>query len=583
MQRLKPVDVVIAGGGWTGLLLAKEIVSRTPLSVVVLERGPARKQSEYAMGMDELDYTIRLRLMQNVAEDTVTHRHSTKHEALPVRQYGSFNPGTGTGGSGEHWTGLAYRYFEDQFRLSSLLREKVGAAKLPENLAVQDWGVTYDELEPYYWKAELMMGVGGKAGNLRGEKHEGGNPFEAPRQNEYPNPPHKSTYFGTLFQKAAKELGYHPYYVPAATLTRDYTNPDGVSRPGCAYCGYCMRYGCMIGAKSQPSNTLMPVLRKHAGFKLLNGCWVRRVVHRDGKATGVNYIDAAGQEVFQPASLVVSSSFTIGNTKLLYLSGVGEPYNPQTGKGTLGRNFTHQVATGTQFFVDQHMNGFMGAGGLSIGVSDFEGDLRPEPAPGMLRGFVLRASSAGQAPITAFGVIPANEVKSNWGAAWKKSAVHWYDKTAQITMEGEHLAYRHNYLDLDPRYTDKYGDPLLRMTMDWTDHERLQVAQANKIAERIAKQIGGMHIRSRTAPERYTVLSYQSSHIQGGTIMGTSPETSVLNPWLQHWQMPNLFVLGASAYPQNASANPTLTALALTYRTADAIVNRYLKRPGALA
>jgi choline dehydrogenase-like flavoprotein len=75
----------------------------------------------------------------------------------------------------------------------------------------------------------------------------------------------------------------------------------------------------------------------------------------------------------------------------------------------------------------------------------------------------------------------------------------------------------------------------------------------------------------------------QSTHIQGGAIMGRSPDCSVVNPYMQHWQVPNLFVLGASGFPQNASANPTPTILALTYRTADAIVNRYLKNPAALA
>ena len=75
---------------------------------------------------------------------------------------------------------------------------------------------------------------------------------------------------------------------------------------------------------------------------------------------------------------------------------------------------------------------------------------------------------------------------------------------------------------------------------------------------------------------------YKSTHVQGGTIMGASPETSVVNPWLQHWQVENLFVLGASTFPQNASGNPTLTLLAQTLRTADAVVSRYLKKPGRL-
>jgi gluconate 2-dehydrogenase alpha chain len=65
--------------------------------------------------------------------------------------------------------------------------------------------------------------------------------------------------------------------------------------------------------------------------------------------------------------------------------------------------------------------------------------------------------------------------------------------------------------------------------------------------------------------------------------MGADPATSVVNPWLQHWQTPNLFVLGASVFPQNASGNPTLTILAQTLRTADALVTSYFKHPGPLA
>ncbi len=81
----------------------------------------------------------------------------------------------------------------------------------------------------------------------------------------------------------------------------------------------------------------------------------------------------------------------------------------------------------------------------------------------------------------------------------------------------------------------------------------------------------------------YAVTYYQSTHVQGGIIMGDSPERSAVNTWLQHWQMPNLWITGGCTFPQNESANPTLTILAVTYRAADAFVDRYLKNPGALA
>ncbi|HZS49752.1 MAG TPA: GMC family oxidoreductase [Bryobacterales bacterium] len=595
MKKLKPVDVVIVGGGWTGLAMAKEITGRTALNVVVLERGPARKTSDYMDMMDEVDNALRHRMMQNIAEETVTHRFSRNETAVPVRQYGHFLPGAGTGGAGEHWTGIAYRFLEDEFVLATAMREKYGASKLPEGLSVQDWGVTYAELEPYYWKAEQMMGVGGKAGNLRGKLIEGGNIFEAPRQQEFPNPPHKTTYTIELFGKAARELGYHPYPTPAATLSQTYTNPDGITRPGCAYCNYCMLYGCMIEAKAQPTNTLLPIVQKRKTFTLRNHAWVRRVIHRNGKAEGVMYMDEHGEEVLQPAHIVVLASWTMNNTRLLYLSKIGDPYDPETAKGTLGKNLTHQARgdSGGVVLFEKRVLGHGGAGGMGFRLSDFDGFNGIDQFPGVLRGGSIGGGGVGGHPISSFGNIPPGAARRNWGSEWKKAALEWHGRiVAAGGFSGEHLAYRQNYMDLDPTYTDKWGDPLLRHTIDWTEHEHKQAAMAGAIAAKLARQMaalagakyvqgGGRGGGSRT--QRYQVVSYNSTHVQGGAIMGSSPETSVVNTYLQHWKMPNLFVVGGSAFPQNASGNPTLTALAITYRSADALIERYLQHPGVIA
>ena len=583
MQQLKPVNVVIAGGGLVGLTLAKEITARTSLSVVVLERGQPRKVSDYSAGMDELDYALRFRMMQNLAEETATHRHSARAMAVPIRQYGSFNPGTGVGGAAEHWGGISYRFYPENFRLATFLREKHGN-RLPETLMVQDWGVTYDEVEPYYFRAEQLIGVCGKAGNLQGRKIDGGNVFEGPRSHEYPNPPHKMTYAVTAFEKAARDLGYHTYPVPTATLSRTYTNPDGVTRAACAYCGYCTRYGCMIGAKAQPTNVLMPVLAKRKNFTLRTGCNVRRIEHREGKAEGLHYLDAAGMEIYQPADIVIIASWTLNNSRLLMLSKLGETYDPATGKGTVGKNLTHQVSQATRVFLDKPLNAFMGAGGLGIGISDFDGKEGVDGFPGVMRGGNIRLMTTGEGPIASFGPVPPGETKSDWGPEWKKAALAWHDHSASINSEAEHLAYRQNHLDLDPTYTDKFGDPLMRMTLDWTDHERAQGAMLAKIQAQIGKAMNG-----RVGPanarllERYTITQYQSTHVNGGAIMGTTPANSVVNPWLQHWQAPNLWVVGGSAFPQNGSGNPTLTILALTLRMADGLIDRYLKHPGGLA
>ncbi len=582
MQRLKPVDVVIVGGGFTGLLLAKELTQRTGLTVSILERGPARKNGDYAAGMDELDFAIRLRMMQNLGDETLTHRHDARASAVPVRQYGSFQPGNGTGGAGEHWGALSYRFSEELFRLKSHLQEKHGGSKIIENVIAGDWGVTYNELEPYYWRSEQLMGVGGKAGNLKGQKIAGGNVFEAPRQNEYPNPPHKHAYVTTVFQKAALDSGHHPYPLPTATLSQTYKNPDGVTRTGCQYCGFCTRFGCMIGAKAQPTNLFLPLLGNKKKFTLHAGSQVRRVLHKDGQATGVTYTDASGNEFEQPARIVVMASWTLNNSRLLMLSKIGDVYDPATGKGTLGRNLTHQVNANIRFFLDKPLNTFMGAGGLGFGIDDYDGDRGFDEKAGLLRGGTMRVQNSGEGPLQGFGRYPAGEAAKNWGSEWKKASLRWHDRNAAVAFEGGHFPYRQNHLDLDPTYTDKFGDPLIRLTLDWTDHERAQANMAIRVASDLVKKMGAK-LGDTRGLGKYSVTFYQSTHVQGGTILGTSPETSVLNPWGQHWNMPNVWAMGGSTFPQSDSGNPTLTIVAMAYRTADAIIDKYLKHPGALA
>jgi gluconate 2-dehydrogenase alpha chain len=233
VKTLPRADVAIAGGGWAGLLLAKELGARTGLSVVVLERGGPRKTADYFEGMDELDYAIRLRMMQDASKETVTFRHTIKDRALPVRQFAGFLPGTGVGGTGEHWGGITPRFLPDCFEIHTRTVERYGAGRLPANHSIQDWGITYSDLEPFYTRAEQLLGISGKAGL---------DPFEGQRSAEYPTPPQKMAYFPGLFSEAARSMGYHPVPSPSANLSKTYRNPDGVVRPACEYCGFCERF-----------------------------------------------------------------------------------------------------------------------------------------------------------------------------------------------------------------------------------------------------------------------------------------------------------------------------------------------------
>ena len=586
MKTLPSVDAVIVGGGWAGLLMAKELGARTSLNIVVLERGPSREPADYSTDMDELDYAIRLRMMQDLSKETVTLRYDLTEHALPLRQHGAFLPGSGVGGSGEHWNAQVPRFLPDCFELLTKTTEKYGAHALPEDHAVRDWGITYNELEPYYARVDKLLGTSGKAGNLRGQLIDGGNIFEGWRSEEYPTPPTKMPYFSALFRDAAKSLGYHPYPAPSANISQTYTNPDGISRGGCTYCGFCGRFGCMVGAKAQPTNLLLPIIQKRKNVSLRTGAWVRRVLFEarpKSVARGVTYVDASGEEVFQPASLVFLASWTFNNTRLLLLSGIGEPYDSFTGGGTVGSNLTHQVSVGsaTAFF-DQPLNRFMGSGSAGILFSDFDRDDLERGSLNFIRGGYLAARGYGFQPIGAFGVLP-NSINATWGSEWKKASVSYYDRTATIGFAGEHLAYKTNFMDLDPVYKDALGDPLLRLTLDWRDNERKMVEFATRKAVEVARAMDAREINSFPGLRSYDSAHYNSTHIQGGTIMGNLPAHSVVSPYLQHWQLSNLFILGGSTFPQNASANPTPTILAFVYRAADAIVDRYLRHSGPLA
>jgi gluconate 2-dehydrogenase alpha chain len=582
VEYLDPVDVVIVGSGWAGMIMAKEIASRTSLSVLVLERGgPFRGLTAYGEDMDEVDTQLRFRRMESADKGVFTSRSSYKDRANPIRQFGTHHPGTGVGGCSEHWGAFAARFLPEMFTLATHLKERHGATKLPEDLTIQDWGITWKDIESCYWRAEQMMGIGGKAGNVNGEKIEGGNIFEGPRSHEFPNPPHVMPHMPLLFARAAKESGYHPFPMPSAALSRNYTSPDGVTRIACQYCGHCSRYGCMVGAKATPSSALLPVLQKKNNFRLRPRSHVRRVVHSDGKVAGVSYVDEAGKEFMQPADAVVLSAWALNNARLLMLSGIGEQYDPITGKGTLGKNPTYDVLTSCEFFLDKPLNNFMGGGGVGMAIGDFSGDLSEEGVKeGAYRGGIILAHAEGSNPISSFGKIPEGESRTNWGSTWKNAVLKWQDKSAGFVCGGSHFAYRGNYMDLDPTYLDKWGDPLLRMTMNYTDTDRKQEAYIAKKEAEIAKAMGAAGISAGGGTNHPPGTGSEHSH--GGAIMGTSPETSVVNPYLQHWEFPNLWIVGASAFPQ-ADSPPTLTIAALSYWAADAFVDRYAKRPGALA
>src|ERR1700726_2457850 len=204
-RKLPRKDAVIVGLGWTGSILANELTD-AGLDVVAIERGPWRDTAtdfSISYAQDELRYRLQHELFLRPAQTSLTFRNQEDQTALPVRTWGAFMLGNGVGGGGVHWNGETWRFLPTDFTARTHLTRGYGAPFLPEDMTIQDWGITYDELEPHYDRFEYLCGVSGTAGNLNGQIQPGGNPFEAPRTRESPPPPMKEPYFGALFRKGA--------------------------------------------------------------------------------------------------------------------------------------------------------------------------------------------------------------------------------------------------------------------------------------------------------------------------------------------------------------------------------------------
>jgi gluconate 2-dehydrogenase alpha chain len=582
--KLKEVDAVVVGLGWTGGILSKEL-TEAGLKVVALERGGMRNTAnDYSLPgvRDELRYVHRHDLMQNTQRDTITIRNNVKMEALPMRQLGSFLPGEVVGGSSVHWSGHTWRWTDMEFKVRSLYEERYGRNYIPADMTIQDWGITYAELEPYYDKFEYTAGVSGKAGNLRGQIQPGGNPFEAPRAREYPLPPLTTILASQMFSEAAKNMGYHPFPRPSANASRAYTNPDGAQFGACQYCGFCQRFGCEANAKGSAHMTVIPIAMRNPNFELRTHSWVTRVLKDGKRVTGVTYTNIlTGEEYEQPAGIVLLTAYAINNVHLMLLSGIGEPYDPATQKGIIGKNYCYQTGVGANlFFEGRNFNPFMSAGGSNWTADDFNINWNFDRSPhGFVGGYNVGSGFNTALPI---GYRPVPRGTPSWGREWKKATAKWYQTAMNIGASGSVMANRYNYYDLDPVYRNAFGQPLMRMTFDYTENELKLGRHAAETVNAIAKSMNPTHLNTASVRQSWSVVPYQSTHNTGGTIMGTRPGNSAVNKYLQSWDAHNLFLIGANVFAHNASYNPTGPVGALAYWTADAIKTRYIKNPGML-
>ncbi|SDI64407.1 GMC family oxidoreductase [Natribacillus halophilus] len=567
--QLDPVEVLVVGSGWAGGIVSAEL-AKAGHEVVCLERGEEKAIEDYMHVKDELRFSTRYQMMQDLSKETITSRHKRDITALPVRTQDDMMVGNDEGGGSVHWSGATFRFLPYDFEIYSQTVEQYGEDKIPEGMTLQDWGITYDELEPYYDRYEKTAGISAEE-----------NPIGPYRSDSYPNPPMVDTPNIALFKEAAANLGYHPYQHPSANITENYENPDGQTIAQCQYCAFCNAYGCDYGAKADPIVTVLATAKETGNFEMRAKAHARRITYDGEQATGVVYVDTAtGTEYEQPAGVVVLAGFTFTNTRLLLLSDIGIPYNPETGEGVIGKNFTGHFLSmmgARGFFDERKFNLYMGAGALGATFDDYSGDNIDHTDVDFLHGGEVEIRQYGERPIESNHV---PEGTPNWGRDFKEKSIFYANRNLHVRFQPGTLPWVFNYTDLDPTYTDMYGDALLRVTNEYTDQDKNLIRHGIDVCREVLEEMGADIIDEDEIPEEFD-NHYSGGHYAGGAIMGDDPETSAVNNYLQMWDAENLFVVGASAFPHFGNYNPTGTVGALAYRAAEGI-EQYLENDGGM-
>lgn len=558
---LKPADVAVIGLGAAGGVAVLPL-ARAGLNVVGIEAGAWMDPGTFKP--DEIHNTIRAQVtsVPKAQREIPTFRTSVAERARQAPAHPMMNA---IGGSSIHYWAQSWRYHPWDFRVRSEVIRRYGASAVPVGTTLEDWPLTYDEIEPYYDLIEHEVGVSGKAGNIQGALDPRGNIFEGSRQREYPMPPLADTDFTDRMLAAGKKLGWHPFRGPAAINSQPYGG-----RPGCALHGYCDRGGCHVSAKNSTAVTTIPAALKTKHLTIADRAQVTRIIAgATGRVTGVNYI-RDGREYFQPAKVVLLASYTYENARLLLLSqSKAYPRGLSNNHGQVGKHyFGHWQSIGVSALFPFDLNAWYGAMAQSVEIDDWGDDHFDHTGLGFIGGTGLHVSTEkhpiSSASMATFSRAPA------WGSKWKRfvheNAGRWVFAYLQTTS----FPYENTFLDLDPDIRDSLGDAVCRITSGPKPNEARAGAFGEEKMEQWFRAAGAIEVIKNPNPGPGL-----STHALGGTRMGNDPAMNVVDRWGFSHEAPNLGILGGSIIGTSSARNPTLTIQALAWRTAEHLVQNW--------
>jgi choline dehydrogenase-like flavoprotein len=530
------VDFVIVGSGAAGGVLAKEL-STNGFRVVVLEQGPYLTPAEFSH--NEVEVNIQHQLTNNPSIQPNTFRKTPQDKAQTQQ---SVLYGRCVGGSSVHFTANFWRFHEIDF----VERSKVG--DIP-GATFADWPITYADLEPYYTKVEWEVGVSGLAG---------ASPFDPPRSKPYPMPPLPVKGSGVIFERAARKLGYHPFPAPMAILSQP--------RPGrsaCVNCGFCLGFGCEVGAKSTSLSAMIPVAEATGRCEIRPNCYVHQIAtDKNGRATGVVYFDAKRNTHLQKAKAVIVSANGAETPRLLLLSASSQfPNGLANSSGAVGKNLMPNSGLVAFGVFEEPLNDYKGFAVSRIFHDFYEMD--PQKV-GFYGGGGLDARFDFTPGSFAMGGLPPGTPR--WGKEFKKALHHNFTRTMQIFCHATSLPVEANSFSLDSDVKDAWGLPALRMT--FRDHPN-DLKMMEWMKDRAMEILDAAGAKTKWHPP---VQETQFAvHLLGTCRMGNDPKSSVINADHRTHDVANLFLCDGSSLVTSGRGQPTMTIQALAFRAADRI------------
>jgi choline dehydrogenase-like flavoprotein len=556
----KQFDVCIIGSGAGGGMAAK-ILTEGGLNSVLLEAGPdlhPEKDFKMLMWPYELPHRgagLGGKASENYGEflapNGAWNIEGEPYTSAPGSNFQWFRSRI-VGGRTNHWGRIALRFAPIDFKSNT--RDGLG----------DDWPITYDDLAPYYDKVESYIGVFGTRENVP----------SAPDGLFLPPPKPRCTEL--MVKKACDKLNITCIPSRLAILTRALNG-----RLPCHYCGQCGR-GCTTASNFSSSQVLLPPAMQTGKLTLITGAMAREIlVDKDGKATGVSYIDKAtrSEKRVNARAIVVAASACESSRLLLNSKSTMYPNGIANSSGAVGKYLMDSVGSSGYGYIPQlektPPHNHDGVGGMHMYMPWWKFD-RKNDFP---RGYHIEFGGGRAMPgIGMFGDL--NDEEEGYGLQLKQRARKAYGCYIGFAGRGEMISNPGTYCEIDPGVVDRWGIPVLRFHFKWSDYELLQAKDMQETFRSIVESMGGEY-KTRTSIHGDYPFGIEAGgriiHEVGTARMGADPKTSVLNGFCQSHDVKNLFVTDGAPFVTNPDKNPTLTIMALSWRASEYILDEARK------